>query len=149
MSNINPQSPQTDDEFDELMEGGWTCCDWKATFEDWITAINEALGSVEGNWKAEVNDQHDDLWRIVQVQSDVRHDPQPGDDEPLIDGPDLHRRTITSDELRQREALIAKFENDLNDLIRDASHECDEIGGEFRSPGMRKEINDLIDAATI
>ena len=65
------------------------------------------------------------------------------------ESPELHRRSITSDELTRSEALIAKFENDLNDLIRDASRECDEIGGYFRSPGMKAEIRQLLEAASI
>lgn len=68
---------------------------------------------------------------------------------PSDDSLTLHRRSITAKELQTRVFMIAKFEIDLNDLIRDASHECDEIGGYFRGPGMRKEINDLLAAARL
>ncbi len=59
---------EANDEFEELMCGGWSCCDHKATFDEWIEAINEALGSVGSEWKVEVNEQHDDLWRIVKKE---------------------------------------------------------------------------------
>lgn len=61
----------------------------------------------------------------------------------------LHRNTITSQELKDREELVRSFQEALADLIYEYSEEADEIGGEFRGPGIKAELDRVLKGVSL
>ena len=55
--------------------------------------------------------------------------------------------TISPDEEEDTNELYSYFSAGLDDLISNASQEADRIGGEFRSPGIERELRDIAKAA--
>jgi len=52
--------------------------------------------------------------------------------------------TISGDEDAEREALLVSVEDQLNELISHVITESNRIGGDFRSPGIKKQVFDLM-----
>ena len=52
--------------------------------------------------------------------------------------------SISADEDAGREALLREVENTIYDLIQTVQMRADEIGGSFRSPGIRAQAFKLI-----
>jgi len=52
--------------------------------------------------------------------------------------------TISGDEDTEREALLVSVEDQLNELIAHVITESNRIGGDFRSPGIKKQVFDLM-----
>jgi len=52
--------------------------------------------------------------------------------------------TISGDEDAEREALLREVENTIFDLIETVHKRAEEIGGSFRSPGIRAEAFKLM-----
>jgi len=55
---------------DELFDFGGQYCDWEATGNKWIEAINSELSVMDGDWEMEIHPSSEDgdgiLWRIVK-----------------------------------------------------------------------------------
>jgi len=52
--------------------------------------------------------------------------------------------TISADEEENAESLYASFSAELDDLIGKARQGADEIGGQFRSPGIDRKLRDIM-----
>lgn len=57
--------------------------------------------------------------------------------------------SIGSDEGERRESLLAMFESELDELLGKAAAEADEIGGQFRSPGIKYQIRKIVDSKMV
>ena len=64
-----------------------------------------------------------------------RHDPDSGYDE---------LRQDQDDEDIEREALLASVEDQLNEIITHVITEANRIGGDYRSPVIKKQVFDLM-----
>jgi hypothetical protein len=54
--------------------------------------------------------------------------------------------TISDEEEELRMDLLADFEAELDELLSKAASVAEEIGGEFRAPGIKYEIQKLVNA---
>ena len=55
----------------------------------------------------------------------------------------------SAEESNAREDFLRQFENDLNSLLLKAWNEAQEIGGQFRAPGIVKDLNNIIQAVRL
>ena len=55
--------------------------------------------------------------------------------------------TISPDEEGDADELYSYFSAGLDDLISNARQEADRIGGEFRSPGIERELRNIAQTA--
>ena len=57
---------------------------------------------------------------------------------------ELHKKLHTEQEATDRKNLLDNFDNELTDLMMSYSFAADRIGGEFRSPGIKFQLNQML-----
>ena len=52
--------------------------------------------------------------------------------------------SISTDEDEDRDHLLAMFEMELDELVSNAIQDAEEIGGQFRSPGIMAQLRTIL-----
>ena len=52
--------------------------------------------------------------------------------------------SISTDEGEERDHLLAMFEMELGELVSNAIQDAEQIGGQFRSPGILAQLRNLL-----